>query len=1037
MSTRPRPVTRGSGRHPAAAPVVAARAAAGAVRAATPPALMAMGSPGPVVGSVCTGYGGLDLGVLTALGGGRIAWCADPDPHIAQILAACLRGVPNLGDVRAIDWTTVEPVEVLTAGFPCLNVKHGGGTGLPAAAPSGQSRVDGQLAAGARHGRGRPRRRSNSAAQELAIGSLFTGYGGLDAGVRAALGGGRIAWVADSDRHVRTVLKRALPDVPNHGDVTTVDWRSVEPVDVLTAGWPCQDISAAGRRAGIDNGARSGLWRVVVEAIRQLRSTLVVCENVAALRWRTGGMHRVLADLTTVGYDCMWISVRASDVGAAHRRERVFLLYLDSLRWVLCKSHRVRWWFLVWLTPADLQPSLCLDQRDRSDPVAVLGVLPIGWIGEHQRNIALRYDSAGDQSVRPAFGDPGRVSAHFDPASVDQRLEDLGKFGKRPILLGDGEVTEHTGQDVVFERVDEEALLNVSQAVPGSHMAIVAGALRTVPPICSARRSVGGLGFAKFVEEAGNAVGGALVALDFALPAAGLGVVGQLPLGTQPRPQSRRVLRGGDELGATEVEVAFTRAFLGQAQAAAKLQFGLIEVGLEPVQGFLVEPTGAQRVGEWAGDGGAGLQDSLVVGEHDRIGDVGVGHRHARALVPEDLHDGLHPGALLGQLSAQGVPEPVGVDGRLPVAVEDRQLGAGLGEWVGEQVVGAREGTVAQKQVPHRMPQVGIENAAVGLFSAQLGQVADSVGSLVVQWDGAFLERLAGGQPQTRYAVGVGIQAVQVQFADLAAPGTAPPGDQQRAPLQRTTQGADVVHDWFELVFGDEPRDGLDPAGHVSVGQQRPGGHVRPLGERAVAEEHCDGGDDAGAECRADRLIGVFDLPCLVDGYHERDQIGAVELVEAVDLRPLGVQPQPEPTQAAAQGGHAFPAHHQGTFGKEAVPYGYQPRPVRVSPSGRHPRWRTRLVIEPAEAIAVKLIFRWHAEEGLDSAAIRRRLIEAGCPAPRDPETGLEAVWMRAAVCAILSTRSTPAVRSGAATTTDAAFPERSGSGRERGRIRR
>ncbi len=89
-------------------------------------------------------------------------------------------------------------------------------------------------------------------------------------------------------------------------------------------------------------------------------------------------------------------------------------------------------------------------------------------------------------------------------------------------------------------------------------------------------------------------------------------------------------------------------------------------------------------------------------------------------------------------------------------------------------------------------------------------------------------------------------------------------------------------------------------------------------------------------------------------------------------------------------------------FNTGAVPYGYRPRRVRISPSGRRPRWRTRLVIEPAEAIPVKLIFRWRAEAGLDTAAIRRRLIDTGCPAPRDPETGLEGVWTRAAVRAIL-----------------------------------
>ncbi|EWM12008.1 recombinase family protein [Kutzneria sp. 744] len=89
-------------------------------------------------------------------------------------------------------------------------------------------------------------------------------------------------------------------------------------------------------------------------------------------------------------------------------------------------------------------------------------------------------------------------------------------------------------------------------------------------------------------------------------------------------------------------------------------------------------------------------------------------------------------------------------------------------------------------------------------------------------------------------------------------------------------------------------------------------------------------------------------------------------------------------------------------FNTGRVPYGYRPRRVRVSPSGRRLRWRTRLMIEPGEAIAVKLIFRWRAEAGLNTAAIRRRLIDASCPAPRDPETGLEGVWTQAAVRAVL-----------------------------------
>lgn len=157
------------------------------------------------------------------------------------------------------------------------------------------------------------------------VGSVCTGYGGLDLGVLAALGGGRLAWVADPDPHIRQILAARLPGVPNLGDVRGIDWAAVQPVDVLTAGFPCQDISAAGRRAGIENGARSGLWTDIVAGVRLLRPAMLVVENVAALRWKDGGLHRVLGDLADAGYDALWRSVRAADIGAAHRRERVFL----------------------------------------------------------------------------------------------------------------------------------------------------------------------------------------------------------------------------------------------------------------------------------------------------------------------------------------------------------------------------------------------------------------------------------------------------------------------------------------------------------------------------------------------------------------------------------------------------------------------------------------------------------------------------------------------------------------------------------------
>jgi DNA (cytosine-5)-methyltransferase 1 len=154
------------------------------------------------------------------------------------------------------------------------------------------------------------------------IGSLCTGYGGLDLAVEAVLGG-HLQWYAEVDRHAQTVLAARWPGVVNLGDVRAVDWTAVEPVDVLTAGFPCQDISNAGKRAGI-GGEHSSLWASVADAVRHLRPQLVVVENVAALLRR--GFDVVHADLAALGYDTRWVCLRASDVGAAHRRDRLFLL---------------------------------------------------------------------------------------------------------------------------------------------------------------------------------------------------------------------------------------------------------------------------------------------------------------------------------------------------------------------------------------------------------------------------------------------------------------------------------------------------------------------------------------------------------------------------------------------------------------------------------------------------------------------------------------------------------------------------------------
>lgn len=177
--------------------------------------------------------------------------------------------------------------------------------------------------------------------------SLFSGYGGLDLGLQAVYPDARTVYVADVEEGPRRVLAHRFPDAIQLGDVTTVDWAALTPVDVIIGGSPCQDLSLAGRRAGMKQGTRSGLWESMAEAIRIMQPRLVVWENVkGALSapaysrmesdvGRVGGpangpvlraLGRVVGDLTCLGYDCRWTTLSAASVGAPHLRERVFLV---------------------------------------------------------------------------------------------------------------------------------------------------------------------------------------------------------------------------------------------------------------------------------------------------------------------------------------------------------------------------------------------------------------------------------------------------------------------------------------------------------------------------------------------------------------------------------------------------------------------------------------------------------------------------------------------------------------------------------------
>ena len=118
--------------------------------------------------------------------------------------------------------------------------------------------------------------------QPLSVGSLFSGYGGLDLAVEHTLNAETI-WFSENNPHVARIFAHHWPGIPNLGDITTIDWRNVDPVDVLCGGFPCQDVSTVGKRACLAPGTRSGLWSHMAAAIEVLQPRLVVIENVRGL----------------------------------------------------------------------------------------------------------------------------------------------------------------------------------------------------------------------------------------------------------------------------------------------------------------------------------------------------------------------------------------------------------------------------------------------------------------------------------------------------------------------------------------------------------------------------------------------------------------------------------------------------------------------------------------------------------------------------------------------------------------------------------
>lgn len=151
---------------------------------------------------------------------------------------------------------------------------------------------------------------------------LFSGIGGFSLGLERT-GGFQTVAFCDSDKKTHLVLKKHWPNVPIFDDVSTLKGKDLGTVEIITGGFPCQDLSVAGKGAGLA-GARSGLWWQFHRLIEETQPKYVIAENVAVLRSR--GLDQVLRSLHQIGYDAEWHCIPASAVGAPHQRDRIWIV---------------------------------------------------------------------------------------------------------------------------------------------------------------------------------------------------------------------------------------------------------------------------------------------------------------------------------------------------------------------------------------------------------------------------------------------------------------------------------------------------------------------------------------------------------------------------------------------------------------------------------------------------------------------------------------------------------------------------------------
>jgi len=233
--------------------------------------------------------------------------------------------------------------------------------------------------------------------KQLRVLDLFSGIGGFSLGLERA--GMQTVAFCEIDKTAQQVLRKHWSDVPIFDDVKTLKGEQLGTIDVICGGFPCQDLSFAGKGAGL-TGARSGLWWEFHRLIKEIQPSWVIIENVAALRSR--GLDKVLGSLAEIGYDAQWHCIPASAIGAHHQRDRVWIIAYPNYTRSRTPEHGVD------------QDGQTLEQ-ERQDQ-------PLGGVSGRSENVADSRNARlqGGEWIRNHFEEARRRQTSADGAATER-----------------------------------------------------------------------------------------------------------------------------------------------------------------------------------------------------------------------------------------------------------------------------------------------------------------------------------------------------------------------------------------------------------------------------------------------------------------------------------------------------------------------------------------------------------------------------------------------------------------------------------------